>query len=173
MKIRNCVKIILLNEHNEIPLMLEENPNVFTIDGNPSGAFYTLIGGGIEPGESMYEAAVRELYEESGITKAEVEFGPVVWIGEFEIILYGQRTHFKMNYIVAKTKNSALSLANLTETEKIFVKEISWFSLEKIRKTRKPIYPLLLEKHLPDIIAGKYPSKPIIVNLLSKRQKNI
>jgi 8-oxo-dGTP pyrophosphatase MutT (NUDIX family) len=60
------VRILCRNEDGEILLLKWRDP----IDGH---VFWEPPGGGIEPGEEPEEAAVRELYEETGYTTALAE----------------------------------------------------------------------------------------------------
>ena len=68
LRIRNNVKIILLNEKNEILLMYADDPKTTTPDGKYHGKFWFLVGGEIEEGESIEKATIRELHEETVIT---------------------------------------------------------------------------------------------------------
>lgn len=63
---RPRVRVLVLNEKNQLLLL-----RTFVSHGN-----WTLPGGGIKRGESSKQAAVRELYEETGIkvSPAELEY---------------------------------------------------------------------------------------------------
>ena len=163
--IRHSIKIILLNETDDLLLMRIDDPRTKGIGEDYKGPFWTMIGGQIEPGESVLEAAARELFEETGISGKGVSFGPIVWFGEYDLILYGKPTHIKQRFIVAKTKQQALSLANLTQDEAKIVTQLAYFSLHDIIHSNEIIYPIPLPDYLPDIIAGKYPRDPIEINL--------
>lgn len=163
--IRSSVKVILLNDNNEILLMCADDPNTTSTDGKYYGRFWFLIGGEIEKDESIEDAAIREIYEETGIKKEEIELGPLVWFGEFDLNLSGTITRLKQKFIVAKTKKYNLSLTNLDDREKKVIKEIKWFTLEEIKNSKEIIFPVLLDKYLPDIIAKKYPQKPLEIDL--------
>lgn len=163
--IRNSVKVLLLNEKQEILLMCAEDPKTTTAEGKYHGRFWFPIGGQIEANESIQEAAIREIFEETGIKEKEVELGPIVWFGEFDLVLNGVLTHLKQTFIVAKTKKQNVSLARPDNWEKKCVKEVSWFSLERILSCDEVIYPVLLPEYLPDILSGKYPQKPLEIDL--------
>jgi 8-oxo-dGTP pyrophosphatase MutT (NUDIX family) len=165
MPIRSSVKIILLNEQNELLLMSAKNSKIRSINGKVNEKFWFLVGGKIEEGETLLSAAIREVFEETGIQKGEVEFGPVVWHGEFDLILDEVRTHLIQSFIVARTKQQKVFLAQPTAWEREVIDEISWFSLEKIKNSKDPIYPILLPKYLPDILLCKYPQNPIEIDL--------
>ena len=165
---RNSIKVLLLNERQELLLMCADDPTTTSKDGKYHGRFWFPVGGEINPGESVKEAATREIYEETGIK--EVEFGPVVWFGEFDLVLAGTPTHLKQTFIVAKTKQHKVSLENLTEEEKKVVKKTAWFSLEKIQNSTEVIYPVLLARYLPDILQGKYPDQPLEIDLAKQSE---
>jgi 8-oxo-dGTP pyrophosphatase MutT (NUDIX family) len=169
--VRNSVKIILLNEKDELLLMCADNPQVKSPDGKYHGRFWFLIGGEIEKGESIEEAAVRELYEETGLKKEEVTLGPVVWYGEFDLQLKGSLTHLKQTFIVARTKQRRVSFTQLDEWEKVSLVHLAWFSLEEIKNCKEVIYPIVLPEILPSIISGEYPKKPLEIDLARQPQK--
>lgn len=163
--VRHSVKVILLNERNELLLMCIDDPTITSVGEAYGGHFWTLIGGEIEPYEGIRDAAEREVLEETGLAKQDVDFGPHVWFGELDLILYGKPTHIKQDFIVAHTQHSDISVANLTTYEKKVVKEVSWFSFERIVKSGETIHPFVLRRYLPDIIVGKYPEHPFEIDL--------
>ncbi len=166
--VRKAVKVVLLNDADEILLMCLDDPTITSIGEESRGPFWTLIGGEIEPDETIRDAAEREVLEETGLGKGDIEFGPIVWFGELDLVLYGKPTHIRQEFIVARTKRSGISLANLTSYEKEVVKTVSWFSLDRIIQSGEVVHPAVLPKYLPDIIAGKYPEEPIEIDLTTE-----
>ncbi len=162
---RNSVKILLMNENKEILLMCADDPSTTSKDGKYHGRFWFPIGGKIEEGESVQEAALREIFEETGITKDNIELGPIVWFGEFDLVLSGKLQHLKEQFIVGRTKQKNISLDNLTNEERAVVKHVNWFSLDKIKHSTDVIFPVVLPDYLPDILAGNYPAQPIEIDL--------
>ncbi len=163
--IRNSVKIILLNDKQELLLICADDPKVTDLDGKYHGRFWFTIGGEIEKGESIKEAALREVFEETGIKSDEIELGPIIWYGEFDLILKERLTHLKQTFLVAKTKQKEVSLTNLDEWEQKAIKKLAWFSFDDIKNSKEVIYPVVLEQHLPQILLGKYPKSPIEIDL--------
>jgi len=145
--------------------MCADDPKTTTIEGKYHGQYWFPIGGEIEVNESIQEAAIREIYEETGIVNEEIELGPIVWFGEFDLILNSVPTRLKQRFIVAKTKQNSVSLTNLTQSEQAIVKKLAWFSLEKIKNSEEIIYPVVLAEYFPDIISGKYPKIPLEIDL--------
>ncbi|MCB1075296.1 MAG: NUDIX domain-containing protein [Simkania sp.] len=163
--IRYSIRILLLNQANELLLMCANDPKTTTVDGKSSGKYWFTIGGEIEKDESLEEAAKRELFEETGLSPEAVTFGPIVWHGDFHLILYGKKTHLKQKFIVARTKETTVTLNHLTEEEKSIIQKLEWFSLDKMRQSQDVIYPIDLPDYLPEIIAGNYPTESLEIDL--------
>ncbi|NGX54553.1 MAG: RNA pyrophosphohydrolase [Chlamydiae bacterium] len=163
--VRNSINLLLLNEKKQLLLMCADDPTTTTVDGKYHGRFWFPIGGKIEPGESLEEAALRELFEETGLAPEEVELGPIVWFGEFDLVLSGTPTRLKQRFIVAKTRQNSVSLSNLTQEEQAVIQKTAWFSLEEIKNCPDVIYPVLLPQYLPDILSGNYPAQPLEIDL--------
>ncbi len=69
---REAARVVVLDESDRVLLINARDPV------NPAkGEWWEIPGGGIEAGESSAAAAARELFEETGISDAEV--GPSVW----------------------------------------------------------------------------------------------
>lgn len=161
--IRNTVRLLLLNDNNELLLMRVESFDIATPTGKRNKRFWCTLGGQIEAGESLHDAALRELFEEAGIKAHEVKLGPVVWINELDLVIHGKPTSLYQQFIVVKTSQHNVSLENATAEEKDVVKELRWFSLEQIKTSTETIFPTSLADDLPDIIAGKHPQKPLFL----------
>lgn len=164
-KTRTSVRVILVNQNNELLLLKADDPNTTTASGHYNGPFWFLVGGQIERNETIEEAALREIFEEAGIEKHHIELGPIVWKGEFDLMMNGVLTRQKQSFIVAKTNVTEISLNYLTKQEKEVIKDFRWFSYKQIDESDELIYPLCLKKHLPAILAGHYPCKPIIIDV--------
>jgi 8-oxo-dGTP pyrophosphatase MutT (NUDIX family) len=170
--VRNSVRVLLLNAKNELLLICAKDPRTTSIDGKYHGRFWYTIGGGIKPMESIQEAAFREVYEETGIEQVDVELGPIVWFGEFDLVLDGTKQHLKQQFIVAKTTQHRVSFSNLEIDEKASFLKLAWFSLDALRTCNEIIYPVHLPQHLPDILLGKYPNEPMKIDLAAQPDRS-
>ncbi len=165
MPTKNSIRVLLFNPQNEILLMKINDPSTKASNGQYYGPFWALIGGGIEPGESLQEAAIREIYEETGIRDQEIKLGPVVWYGEFQLFQDGILNHLKQSFIVAQTQKVQMTLENLTLEEQNIVEKLAWFSFDQIKNCNEVIYPVALVDYLPAILSGNRPKTPIAIDL--------
>lgn len=170
-KIRNSIKIILLNNKNELLLLSTDDKSIKTSEGKYNGKFWQLTGGKIEDGETPLQAAKRELFEETGLKETDVTFGKVVWRGEVDLNIKGSMTHVNQCFIYAKTNKENVTLKNLTEEEKPVIKSLEWLSLEQIKNSNDIIYPVVLPEYLPDIIDGKFPQETLFIDLAKQPNK--
>ena len=159
--IRNTIRIVLLNDKNELLLMHIDDPRTRSIGKKYNGSFWVTVDGQIEQNETVRKSAVRELFEETGITSTEVTFGPVIWLRELDLVLYGKPVHIKEQYILARTNKRVVFPTHLTTDEVDIIKKIQWFSYKDIVSCRETIYPVKLTKLIKGIFAEKYPKKPI------------
>jgi 8-oxo-dGTP pyrophosphatase MutT (NUDIX family) len=121
---------------------------------NPaSPPFWFTIGGGVDEGESVLEAARREILEETGIQPAEV--GPVLWYGEAAIRGFdGEMMHMQEHYVRARCEAAPLSREGWTDAERDFVLDMRWWTLEEIAASAEVIYPLDLVQRLTAALVG-------------------
>ena len=169
MDIRNSIKIVLLNQSNQLLLIGIDDKNITESSGKYNGKFWQLIGGKIEENETLEQAMQRELFEETSLTEKEVTFGPIIWHGALDLIMHGVPTHITQKFILAKTEAKSVGLSHLTAEEKSVVKELRWFSIDEIENSDEIIYPALLPKYLRPILDGNIPEKSIEIDLSSKK----
>jgi 8-oxo-dGTP pyrophosphatase MutT (NUDIX family) len=69
---RVCARLLPVNAAGEVLLLHGWDPAA------PGSPYWFSIGGGVDPGESLVDAAVREMHEETGVTITAAELtGPV------------------------------------------------------------------------------------------------
>lgn len=163
MDIRKTARLILLNPENEVLLMNIRSKDVSDPDKPIQKPFWVTIGGKIEDGESLVEAAIREVTEETGHTN--VLIGPPIWHGAVLLNWKGVQTELQETFVVAHTDQYEIIRDGLSQEEQEVVQKYKWWSVAELQSTDDIIIPCDIAKLLPDIIAGKYPELVMNIDL--------
>ncbi|WP_091740380.1 NUDIX hydrolase [Phenylobacterium immobile] len=157
MRERPSARVVLLDPEGRIALMRGRLPGA---SRDELGAWFT-VGGGLEPGESLAEAAVREVREETGLEASEV--GPVIWLreGVFDPGLGSGPLYFKESYIVARCDGGELSRDGWLAHEQDFCTDLRWWTREELLATTDNVYPQRLAMLLEDVLDGRLPESPL------------
>ncbi|MCW5321477.1 NUDIX domain-containing protein [Verminephrobacter aporrectodeae subsp. tuberculatae] len=147
--IRRSARIVLLNERHQILLMKIVLPNRM---------LWCTLGGGVEEGESLEQAARRELFEESGIRDGNVIAGPLIWEGEHVLLHKGIPTLHQEFFFLFRTVSTQLCTDNLTQEERAVVRALRWWSVAEMRETAECIVPPVLPGLMTQLLQDGPPS---------------
>ncbi|GGI08899.1 NUDIX hydrolase [Egicoccus halophilus] len=117
---------------------------------------WTAPGGGLEPGESHEQAAVRELREELGI---EVELGPWVWWRRVSFAFRGLWLDQAERWFLARAEVD-VAAAPLDDLGAV---EARWWTLDELSTTPELLAPAALPQHLVTLLADGPPAEPVDV----------
>lgn len=161
MKVRNAARIILLDGNNKILLFQIEDNTVYSPNEPVLNAFWVTPGGGLKENESFEEAAIRELWEETGIEK--VEISSCVWTRNKEINWKGEMILSHERFFVVRIKNVGIFLDNLTENEKEVYRSHKWWSIDELEDSNEKFIPDKLVIFLKPILEDIFPDNPIVI----------
>jgi 8-oxo-dGTP pyrophosphatase MutT (NUDIX family) len=132
---RTASRVIITDPQDRILLFCDTDP------GYPQVHWWVTPGGGIDPGESERQAAVREVAEETGLVVTEAELrGPVarrlVQHGYSDQVLEQHEAFF-----LVRVEAFDVDVSKFTEEEKITMVDNRWWSPEEIAASDEWIWP--------------------------------
>jgi 8-oxo-dGTP pyrophosphatase MutT (NUDIX family) len=124
------------------------------------GHMWITPGGGVQPGETLAEAAVRELREETGLSLAEAELGPVVARSTGE---WGSRRRYLAVDAFFHVRVPALTVdtAGFQPEEHRVLSAHHWWSRSEIDTAAELVLPIGLRPLLDRLLAGQRPHPPV------------
>lgn len=125
------------------------------------GSCWVTTGGGIEPGESLAEAAARELAEETGLVVAPEALGePVAWTEGYADTWLG-RGVFRTDLFLLRVEGLDVVTDGHQEVERTSILAHRWWTREELAATGERVYPLGLAGLLGALLSGPAPEAPV------------
>lgn len=147
---RASVRIVLLDETDHVLLYLDSDQGL-----TPPVTWWSTPGGGIDPGESIPETAVRELWEETGlqVTASDVS-DPIAT----RTVRHGFSDHIDTQhdtFVVVRAQRFEPNPGHLTPEEQATMQQWRWWSADEISASAEDFWPAQTDDLVRAAIAGE------------------
>ncbi|WP_329480262.1 NUDIX domain-containing protein [Kribbella sp. NBC_01484] len=152
---RLAVKLVLLEEDHRLLLIHAKDPQT-------QAECWYPVGGGVEPGETLQDAAVREAYEETGLV--DLPPGLPVWRRDHLYEYDGRVVEVHEEWLMYTVNHFEPAPAQLTEGEARSVVGFRWWRARELSEATETIYPPRLGRLLTDLLIDGAPPDPIDIS---------
>jgi 8-oxo-dGTP pyrophosphatase MutT (NUDIX family) len=153
---RRCARVLLVDEEDRLLLFYSKD---FVA---PDVEYYVTVGGGAEDGESLAEAAAREVLEETGLVLDPAELGPVVartagvWSDTPDSLAYNEESYF-----FHRVRHFEPVRDGLEEVERREFTEARWLTAEQLEDADHLVFPARVSALLRALTVGPVPLAPV------------
>ncbi|MFJ4655701.1 NUDIX domain-containing protein [Nocardia sp. NPDC088792] len=149
--VRTSARIVLLDEQDRVLLLRGVDPQI------PDVPFWFTIGGGIETGETLREAAIRELYEETGYPADSSALRGPLWRRVAVFPFNGELIRSEELFFALRAKNFTPEPGSLDFIERRSIIGNQWCTptdIAHLDHVGETVYPYHLDQLLPEAIAA-------------------
>jgi 8-oxo-dGTP pyrophosphatase MutT (NUDIX family) len=145
---RAGARVLLIDGHNRVLLLHGHDP------ATPDLPYWFTVGGGLDVGEDVRAAAVRELCEETGLR---VEPGALIGPVHHDVAEFpfdGQWYRQEQDYFWLRVAEWTVDTSGFEPIEQATVDAWRWWSAEELRATGERWFPAELPDLLDQLGAG-------------------
>lgn len=152
---RPAARVLLVDQDGRVLLLKGHDPQ------RGEGHWWFAVGGGVEPGEDLRTAAVRELVKQTGVWLADDRLVGPVWRRRVAFSSDGRSYDSEEWFFLAHAPmedGKSVKVSNVTsagtDTATQVVSGHRWWSAEELRSTTDTLYPVQLPDLLPELVGG-------------------
>ncbi|CNB21275.1 NUDIX domain-containing protein [Yersinia enterocolitica] len=146
MRTRRAARLLIINNTNDVLLFRFTH----TSDALAGSSYWATPGGGLEGHETFEQAAIRELYEETGIKRDFI--GSAVGNSAFEMLLpKGETVKAEERFFVVRVTDTSITQEGWSQHEKSVICQHHWWTKGELKNTTETVYPLNILEMLSDL----------------------
>ncbi|HVX47655.1 MAG TPA: NUDIX domain-containing protein [Mycobacteriales bacterium] len=158
---RRAVKLLIFDPEDRLLLLRAADP------ASERWGWYP-VGGGIEPGEDVQQAARREAAEETGL--GSLHFGPEVWRRRHVYRWLGTSRQVYERWFVVRAAHFIPDFGGLSPGERRSVTGSRWWTAAELAQSEEPFAPPDLPGRVRDLLAHGPPAAPIELSPVSENE---
>jgi 8-oxo-dGTP pyrophosphatase MutT (NUDIX family) len=145
--IRRAGRVLVVDAAGRVLLLHGFNP------ARRDQPYWFTVGGGAQPGESLAQAAARELFEETGISIRPDDLGEPVWHEVAEFDFEGKWFRQDQDFFFLRVGSPKVRADALTDEEAAVVTGHGWWTIAELESTDESFYPVELPGLLRQLTA--------------------
>lgn len=145
---RRAARIVLLDAAGRVLLFRGTDP------GRPGSRYWFTAGGGLEPGESMVEGAIREVREETGLELSPADIGEPIWHETADFPFDNRWYRQEQDFFLVQVDSWEVTMAGFDSDELRSIDAFHWWSVAELETTVEEIYPAGLAGLVREMVGG-------------------
>lgn len=134
--LRQAARVLLIDSRNRLLLFRGRDP------GQPNlSPYWFTVGGGLDPGESPRQGALRETYEETGLSLTADDLVGPVWAEVAEFQFEGRNYRQSQVFFVARVDTWQVDTSAFAAVEARSIDTHRWWSAAELEYTDEVYYP--------------------------------